>query len=157
MASWPTDFAREHALKTMLEKAEEIGLNRGVAVVCAVSYHPKSTSFPRVEFASLKGTLQRDPRPPENIWQRILWFFCPWLEDFGTNYLGMALMKLAWMVATNTTSGFSARHIKNGETVARGGLIHPEGTMRIFTAFSGGTEEQDTEIASAGMGYLLQD
>ncbi len=154
MTSWPTDFGRQAALEAMLEKARELGLTRGVAVVCAVSYHPNSKTFPRIDFAVLDGKLQRDPRPPKNIWQRLLWFFCPWLKDRGTNYLGVALMKLAWMVATDTISGNTIRHLKTGEIHFPGGLILIEDTMRIFTAFSGGTGEQDTEIARAGMSQL---
>ncbi len=67
-------------------------------------------------------------------------------EDEGTNYATFALGKLFYSLRTGRNSQ-NQEPVRRGESQARGALI----ARRIATSFSGGTEVQDVDIASAGI------
>lgn len=75
--------------------------------------------------------------------------------DKGTNYFGVAMGKLAMMMATGENSSAMGGNIPVGEMPYRGGLVRFEGKYRIYVGFSGGTEDQDVEIAQMGMEVLF--
>jgi len=85
----------------------------------------------------LVGRFYRGPKPENGP------------EDIGTNYATVAPAKLFQMLRTGKPSGQTP--IK-GENSYRGGDLVDlgEGNM-LFAAFSGGTEDQDLQIARAGL------
>lgn len=77
------------------------------------------------------------------------------------NFLAIVLTKLAEMFVTKRNSG-RKKH-KKGELGYRGGIFRRDSIKvgqltthyHLYTAFSGGTEDQDVEIATAGMNAML--
>ncbi len=128
------------SLKTMHKEAVEMGLRRGVAFLFV---WPFFDTYPRVAF-TIVGSLERGPNPDKE-------------GDLGTNYFGVAMSKLAYMLSTREDSGSQTRPIKNGEVSYKGGLIltTEEGSC-IFVGYSGGTEDQDLQIALRGQDTLVQ-
>ncbi|OGM82423.1 hypothetical protein A2376_03025 [Candidatus Woesebacteria bacterium RIFOXYB1_FULL_47_31] len=131
------------SLEAMTDQAFALGLNRGVAFICYWPGNPGDSRKPQVTF-KVTGDLERDPKPDKS-------------GDIGTNYFGIAMSKLAYMLSTETDSGSGIRPVKNGEVSYRGGLIlvTQEGS-RICGGYSGGTEEQDLQIASKGLSRLIE-
>ncbi len=61
------------------------------------------------------------------------------------------------MLSTHEDSGSNARPLKSGEVSYKGGLaVTTEKGSGIYVGYSGGTEEQDVEIASKGLGKLIR-
>ena len=130
----------DKSLVAMRGKSYEMGLKRGVAFL---AFWPYTSPFPRVAFA-VDSEIQRDPNPDKE-------------GDIGTNYFGIAMSKLAYMLATHTNSGSEVRPVKTGEVAYKGGLIViTEEGSEIFAGYSGGTEEQDVQIALMGISTLIE-
>lgn len=130
------------SLNAMLREAViELELRKGVAFL---AYWKLSDFEPTVGFRVVH-TISRDPDPKRE-------------GDIGTNYFGIAMGKLAYMFAATTDSGTIIRPLRNGESQFRGGLIiqTSEGTL-IATGYSGGTEDQDTQIAMKGLTTLIHE
>lgn len=127
------------ALAAMTLKAKYLGLERGVA---CVSIQKLGDDSGEVLFQIVNKTMVRPPRYDGS-------------GDTGTNYFGVAMGKLAMMMATGMMSGSMGGGIPTGEMPYRGGLVRTEKNCRIFVGFSGGTEDQDTEIAIMGMKKLM--
>lgn len=119
--------ATRRAVSAMIEKAQELGVN-GVAVAGLNTADP---IFMSIEARCTNDLLVLD----------------------GQNLLAIALSKLAQCVRTGLESGQEA---VGGENHWQGGVIDPEllskARTQLVCAFSGGTEEQDTHIANAGLG-----
>ncbi|PIR43397.1 hypothetical protein COV24_03050 [candidate division WWE3 bacterium CG10_big_fil_rev_8_21_14_0_10_32_10] len=77
--------------------------------------------------------------------------------DDGANYLAVALSKFAEMMDTNMHSGLAPnRPVKKGEFGYRGGLVHFFRNGWLIKAFfSGGSAEQDCEVAIEGIKALI--
>ncbi len=128
------------SLEVMHAEAVEMGLDKGVAFLAS---WPFFVTSPRVAF-TIVGSLERDPDPDEEA-------------DIGTNYFGVAMSKLAYMLSTRQDSGSQDRPIKFGEVSYRGGLrVTTEEGSGIYVGYSGGTEDQDVQIASKGLSTLIQ-
>jgi hypothetical protein len=69
----------------------------------------------------------------------------------GYNFIGIAYSKAAEMADTKLNSGSKVRPAFQGEFGYQGGLIKKVQYGFILVVFSGGTSEQDLEIAQAGM------
>ena len=78
---------------------------------------------------------------------------------FRTNYLAIVMAKLAVSMRLGVDSGTVTTGLLAGETHYRGGLVRfmlvDYEKWEIYTAFSGGTEDQDVEIAESGMKMLF--
>lgn len=125
-------------LLTMNKKAKEIGVKRGVSAVMVTQ---SLYAFGEVDFLAVDGKIERRSRGA---------------GDPGTNYFGIVMAKLAVMMSTFANSGTFVNSIKRGEVPYRGGLYKKVGIYHVFIAFSGGTEDQDVEIAQAGVDYHLK-
>lgn len=137
---FPSEDTQIRALTAMTYLAEKkFGLEKGVAFVLV---QPVDYDFGEVRFKVVNKTLVRPPRYDGS-------------GDKGTNYFGVAMGKLAMMMATDQNSFAMGGNIPVGEMPYRGGLMRHEGSHRIFIGFSGGTEDQDTEIAIMGMEMLM--
>ncbi len=125
-------------LLEMIKKAGEIGVKKGVAAIMVTeSLH----SFLDIWSLAVDGKTERPSRGA---------------GDPGTNYFGIAMSKLAVMMSTFMNSGTFKVSLKRGEVPYRGGLYKKVGIYHVFIAFSGGTEDQDVEIAQAGVDYHLK-
>lgn len=127
------------SLEAMHNEAVALGLKKGVSFLCFRSFFEHA---PRVAFI-ITGSLERDPIPGEK-------------GDVGTNYFGIAMSKLAFMLSTDTNSGSGVRPLKDGEIAYKGGLIiiTEEGSL-ILAGYSGGSEDQDLQIARKGMSTYI--
>jgi len=132
-------FIQICALTAMLQVAKNLGVEKGVAFV---SVQEKRDDWGEVRFKAVNKTVVRPPRNDGS-------------GDKGTSYFGVAMGKLAMMMATEQNSGPMGGSIPTGEMPYRGGLVRLEGRYRIFVGFSGGTEDQDVEIALIGMKMLF--
>ncbi len=143
VGGFSSEYLQNEALETMVQKAMEIGVHRGVAFVLVKSKRAPSGI---VQFKVVNNVLVRRARTDDS-------------NDVGTNYFGIAMEKLAIMMALGIDSGLVKNHIKKGEVPYRGGLIRFEDKMGyvIYVGFSGGTEDQDVEIATIGMQKLFSD
>lgn len=129
----------EEALNTMYLEATRLGIRKGVGLVLVqLVWEDK----PTVHFTIVER-MERDPNPERE-------------GDTGTNYLAVAMAKLSEMLSTHTNSGSKIRPVKFGEVGYRGGLFRRVGNTIVCTAFSGGTEDQDVQIAQKGLENLLQ-
>ena len=127
------------ALVAMEKEAKIMKLPAGVAFVATQQLNGK---MGEVRFLVVKNTLVRMPVVGTE-------------GDAGTNYFGVAMMKLAVMMAYQVNSGVMRLEVKKGEVSYRGGLMRYFGGLWIYVGFSGGTEEQDVEIAKVGLSVLL--
>lgn len=127
------------AFKAMEEKAQELGV-QGVAVVLIEP--PKDDGEEVCWKPSIQpmGRFFREADPSKGE------------GDAGANYMAVAVSKLAEMLETKKASGVSGRPPRKGEFGYRGGAIslHESGAT-LYSAFSGGNEDQDVEIAGAGI------
>jgi len=135
-----TEVWQKYALRKMVVHAKSLGLTKGVAFL---SVQKKGQKILNVKFATVDGVFQRKSYGG---------------DDRGTNYFGIAMGKLAVMMAYHVNSGFLAGEEapKNGESRYRGGLVIDIGKYTIYVGFSGGTEDQDVEIATTGMDMMKQ-
>ena len=72
------------------------------------------------------------------------------------NLLGIASTKAAEMAATHQNSGSGVRETYSGELGYKGGLIKKVKSGYLIAAFSGGSSEQDLEVAKIGLDWLLK-
>lgn len=128
----------ELALAAMQAKSEELKVE-GVAVVLICTRDDGSFQ-PRF---AIMGRMERDPDPSKDP------------TDTGVNYIGVALTKLAEMFLTGKNSGTSGKPVKKGELGFRGGKVVYEKDDFFYTAFSGGTQDEDVLIAEAGQKAVL--
>lgn len=77
------------------------------------------------------------------------------LTNGSANFLAIAYSKAAEMADTYQNSGGNVREPLFGEHGFEGGLIKKVKGGYILAVFSGATGEQDTEIAKAGLEWLV--
>ena len=70
------------------------------------------------------------------------------------NLLGVAYTKASEMADTHLDSGSGIREVFNGELGYKGGLIKKVKSGYLLSAFSGGSGEQDLEVAKVGLEWL---
>lgn len=76
------------------------------------------------------------------------------LTSGKANLLGIANTKASEMADTHLDSGSKIREIYNGELGYQGGLIKKVNSGYILAVFSGGSGEQDLEVAKIGLDWL---
>jgi len=76
------------------------------------------------------------------------------LTSGKANLLGIANTKASEMADTHLDSGSRIREIYSGELGYQGGLIKKVHSGYILTVFSGGSGEQDLEVAKIGLEWL---
>lgn len=120
-------YAEISALEAMKKKAVELRLH-GVSVVLTVGE---------------KG---------EGRWDPLIEVTGRFVDEANMiNYLAIALAKVAEMLVTGKPSGTSERPLRKGEFGHKGGILSERNGLKIYIAFSGGTEEQDLIVAQSGM------
>jgi len=74
-------------------------------------------------------------------------------DDVGTNYYGFSDGKISRMVriVSNQILDESALPVAKGENDKRGCVYEQIHNYHVFASFSGGTEDQDVEIAKEGL------
>jgi len=78
------------------------------------------------------------------------------LTNDKANLLGIASTKAAEMADTHLDSGSKIREIYSGELGYKGGLIRKVKSGYILAVFSGGSSEQDLEVAKIGLDWLFK-
>lgn len=128
------------ALKAMESYAQRIGVNKGVAFI---SVQKDDEYMGTLKFLVVNKVMVREPegREVEAI-------------EAGTNYFGVAMGKLAYMMSAKNNSGTN-KQLHRGEMPYQGGLIEEIGRYFIYVGFSGGTEDQDVDISRVGMAFLF--
>jgi len=120
--------ATRTAVTAMVAKAQELDVN-GVAVAAL------NATAPEPMFISIEARCTNNS-----------------LEEDRQNLLAIALAKVAQCLRTGLNSGQEAIE---GENQWAGGVIDQEllseANTQLVCAFSGGTEEQDVEIANVGL------
>ncbi|HBC44764.1 MAG: hypothetical protein UX01_C0019G0003 [Candidatus Collierbacteria bacterium GW2011_GWB2_45_17] len=134
-------FTQNFALIAMVQLAESLDVKKGVAFLLV---QERGSDSGEVLFQVVNNVMIRRPSNDEFL-----------AGEAGTNYFGVAMGKLAVMMDTDANSGSLIFYLRKGETPYRGGLVKFEGRYRIFVGFSGGTEDQDVEIARTGMAMLF--
>lgn len=76
------------------------------------------------------------------------------LTNGKSNLLGIAYTKASEMADTHFDSGSKVREIYSGELGYQGGLIKKVSSGYILAVFSGGSGEQDLEVAKIGLDWL---
>ena len=76
------------------------------------------------------------------------------LTNGKANLLGIAYTKASEMADTHLDSGSKIREIYNGELGYKGGLIKKVKSGYLIAVFSGGSGEQDLEVAKIGLEWL---
>lgn len=78
------------------------------------------------------------------------------LTSGNANLLGIAYSKASEMADTHLDSGSGVRGILSGELGYKGGLIKKVKSGYILAIFSGGSGEQDLEVAKIGLEWLCK-
>lgn len=78
------------------------------------------------------------------------------LADGKNNLLGIAYTKASEMADTHLDSGSGVRPVYSGELGYKGGLIKKVKSGYILAIFSGGSSDQDLEVAKIGLEWLGQ-
>lgn len=78
------------------------------------------------------------------------------LTSGKANLLGIAYTKASEMADTHRDSGSGVREIYSGELGYQGGLIRKVSSGYILAVFSGGSGEQDVEVAKIGLDKLAE-
>ena len=78
------------------------------------------------------------------------------LTSGKANLLGSAYTKASEMADTHRDSGSGVREIYSGELGYQGGLIKKVNSGYILAVFSGGSGEQDLEVAKIGLDWLAK-
>ena len=78
------------------------------------------------------------------------------LADGKNNLLGIAYTKASEMADTHQDSGSGIRPVYSGELGYKGGLIKKVKSGYILAVFSGGSSDQDLEVAKIGLDWLLK-
>ena len=77
-------------------------------------------------------------------------------EGKGFNFVGVAFQKACEAMDTHQNSGSKVRPTLSGECGWPGSVIAEANGGFVLTAFSGGTSEQDVEIAAKGLEYMKE-
>ncbi len=126
------------SVRAMIQVALSMKVNKGVAFVAV---RGKRQEIAEIKYGIVNDMFQRESRG---------------YGDRPSNYFGVAMEKLAVMMDTGTESGhIASADLKYGESSYRGGLMTVDDDYTIYTGFSGGTEDQDVEIAKVGMKMML--
>lgn len=78
------------------------------------------------------------------------------LADGKNNLLGIAYTKASEMADTHLDSGSGVRPVYSGELGYKGGLIKKVNSGYILAVFSGGSSDQDLEVAKIGLDWLSE-
>jgi uncharacterized protein GlcG (DUF336 family) len=78
------------------------------------------------------------------------------LTDGTANFLAIANSKAAEMADTYKDSGSSPRKPMLGEFGYQGGVVKKVNSGYILAVFSGGSGEQDAEVANEGLDWLYK-
>lgn len=78
------------------------------------------------------------------------------LTTESANLLGIAYTKASEMADTHKDSGSGVRKVLSGELGYHGGLIRKVNSGYILAVFSGGSGEQDLEVAKTGLDWLSE-
>jgi len=78
------------------------------------------------------------------------------LTSGKANLLGIAYTKASEMADTHRDSGSGIREVYSGELGYQGGLIKKVNSGYILAVFSGGSGEQDLEVAKIGLDGLSE-
>jgi hypothetical protein len=120
----------DEALELIEQAAQKIAI-KGVAVVAFI---PGDTTLSWISKMKVVGNL----------------------TSGKANLLGIANTKASEMADTHLDSGSKVREIYNGELGYKGGLIKKVKSGYILAVFSGGSGEQDLEVAKIGLDWLAQ-
>jgi len=121
----------EHSDKSLAlieEAAQKISI-KGVAIIAFI---PGDTAETWISKMKVVGNLTHDK----------------------ANLLAIASTKAAEMADTHLDSGSGVREIYSGELGYKGGLIKKVSSGYILAVFSGGSGEQDLEVAKMGLDWL---
>ena len=121
-------------LDAMEIRANELGITGVAAYVIRMPNDSTITAAARIV-----GRMERPPEVERGD------------DDTGTNYFAVVMAKIAEMLSTLRHSGHSGRLPKKGEVGWPGGLIHIRDNVIYCFAFSGGSGDEDIEVAVAGM------
>lgn len=128
------------ALDTMKDMAQELGV-QGVAALLVTPILETEWEELTLEI-KVCGRFFRPPDPSRDTADH---------KDAGTNYLAVVSSKIAETLRTKKNSGQPANVDKpTGELGYGGCLIFEKDNQYILLAFSGGTVEEDIQIATAG-------
>jgi len=122
-------------ISAMEQHAKKLGV-KGVIVVASMD----SAGFSwmsRMKAVGANKVLADDPKKSEYP---------------GWNFIGIAYSKAAEMADTRLNSGSNVRQPYQGEYGFQGGVIKQAKSGYVLVVFSGGTSEQDLEIANVGIG-----
>lgn len=126
-------------VEVMLEKARELGVE-GVCMALITAPGKPQPWKPSISYTGKFGR-SADPLKGEG--------------DTGANYLAVCLSKWAEGEDTGTDSGTTVNRVpKKGEFGYRGYVTKTSCGHTLKTSFSGGTQDQDVEIAQAGIEAL---
>ncbi len=126
------------AIYAMVTKAKELNVY-GVCVVLTTSASKPLNSFFMDPLIQVVDKFF-DTRNATSAW-----------SPTGASYWAIAMSKIAEMLETNKPSGtIKGRSPRKGEFGYKGGISWRRNNLKIFIAFSGGTQEQDLQIAEAG-------
>ncbi len=141
-----SEYMQVAALTAMEQVALGMGIERGAALVLV---KPRRDPDINPKTKIMNSVMVREPvgREVEAV-------------EAGTNYFGVVMGMLAYMLASYQNSG-TKKQLHKGEMPYRGGLIRFEmvdfDNWVVCVAFYGGTEDQDVRIAEAGMAMLFSD
>lgn len=121
------------SLRKMQEKAFSIGVHVGVSVI--------TVSHPDVDNYKLTLSLTNNQQVRADV-----------PEKADVNYVGVAYAKAAQMQRTGKFSGRDDGFI--GEVPYRGGLCFEKDGYSVLVSYSGGTEDEDVEIATIGISAM---
>jgi len=117
-------------LDIMKQAAQEMGV-KGVAVI---AYIPGENSSEWISKMKVAGAL----------------------SNASASFLAIAYSKAAEMADTFKDSGSGTREPLHGEFGYQGGIIRKVESGYILAVFSGASGEQDAEIATGGVTYLME-
>ena len=140
------DCVKSVALAAMVGKAKKLGVS-GVAVVQVILPPEEGEDEGSLvvwdPLAVVVGRFYREADPDKGE------------GDTGANYYNVAFSKLGEQLETTLPSGTAGRPPRKGEFGYRGGEVYVlEDGTELHATFSGGTEDQDVQIATAGMEKL---
>ena len=121
------------ALMKMREKALSIGVKVGVSTITVLHEENRDLSL---TLSRANNTHIRVDVP----------------DKPNANYTAVASAKIAQMMRTGEPSGRDDGFF--GEVPYRGGLTFKNERFTVFVAYSGGTEDEDAEIAQIGIEHL---
>jgi|APSaa5957512622_1039677.scaffolds.fasta_scaffold128182_2 hypothetical protein len=127
----------EKALREMIHKARDLGLDQGVAFVLVWG---SGCYYPQITFRILK--LESHPDLNKK-------------GDTGVNHFGVVMGMLAVMLSTNSDSGLPQRPLKLGESPYEGGILTEYKERTLFVGFDGGTQNQNSIVSFVGTSSLL--